>query len=317
MERQKKNLILAATLGVIFILGFLINDPFLIFETSYEKSKPVIASRLERVKKITVLDGTSKRTFTRTTDGWALDNAAGTGVLRADSEKIESGLKNLFEARRYQEVSSNKEKQGEYEVRDNDFQIQLDGERSEKIAHAYLGKYSPSGSSSFIRLAGENAVYAVKGFLKGDWNQDIDQYRDHSILKIAKENIKRIEVSGKNSFALKASDTGELVLDPPRATDKARVSTYASEISEFNGQKFFREPKLPPSYGKIKITLSAGITKEIEFFGPIANQEFVVKSTDMNEPLTTAKSKVDNLFPRLEDLVDKAGAPQLVVPPQK
>lgn len=314
MPTEKKNIILAAITGGVFILAFLVNDPLLIFESSYEKSRPLVKSRAERVKKVTVQDGANRRIFTRTTDGWSLEvqAAAPAGVQRADASKVDTGLKNFFEARRYQEVSANKEKQAEYEVRAEDFQLILEGENGEKIAHAILGKFSGAANSSFVRLADESSVYAVKGFLKSDWNQEIDQYRDRTILRIAKENIKTIQVSGKQNFGFKVDDKGNLLLEPMRATDKARANTYANDASEITGVKFYKEPALPPFYGKISIGLSAGITKDIEFFGPTKDQDFVARSTDAPQPLTLAKSKVDTLFPRLEDLVDKGGPPAIV-----
>jgi hypothetical protein len=314
MPRQKKNTILAAIVGATFILGFLVNDPFLLFESSYEKSKPLLKGRAERVKKVTAIDTNSKRVFTRTTDGWSLELAGAAGVQRADAAKVETGLKNIFEARRYQEVSSSKEKQVDYEVRDQDFQLILEGENGEKIAHAYLGKFSGSGNASFIRLADESSVFAVKGFLKGDWNQEADLYRDRSVLRIAKENIKDVQVTGKATFALKADDKGVLSLEPARATDKARVQTYTADLSDLTGVKFYKETALPPAYGKIKIGLTAGVVKEIEFFGPTKEQEFVAKSSDTAQPLVLPKSKVDALFPRIEDLVEKAGMPPTMMP---
>jgi hypothetical protein len=316
MPLQKKNTILAALTAAVFLLGFLVNDPFLLFEKSYEKSAPLIKSKADRVKKVTVTDNTGKRVFTRTTDGWSLELAGSPlGVLKADVNKIETGLKNIFEARRYQEVSSSKDKQGDFEVRDQDYQIVLEGENGEKIAHAILGKFSGAGNASFVRLADDSSVYAVKGFLRGDWNQDFDQYRDRSILKIAKENIKEVQVSGKQTFKLKADEKGQLVLDPQRATDKNRATTYANDLSDLTGVRFYKETNLPPRYGKVTLLLTANVTKEVEFFGPTKDQEFIAKSTDAGAPLTIAKSKVDALFPRIEDLVDKGGMPNL--PPPK
>ncbi|MBS0617049.1 MAG: DUF4340 domain-containing protein [Spirochaetes bacterium] len=311
MQREKKNIILAAVVGVTFILAFLVNDPFLFFESNYEKSKPLFKGRAERVKKVTTTDGMQRRIFTRSTDGWSLEGTAITGVQKADASKVDTGLKNVFEARKYQEVSSNKDKQGEYEVRDTDFQIVLEGENGEKIAQAFLGKFSGSGNASFIRLSDDTAVYAVKGFLRGDWNQEVDMYRDRTILKIAKENITEIYVTGKQQFTLKSDPKGVLTLDPVRATDKARVSTFTSDLTDLTGVKFWKETVLPPAYGKIKIVLSAGIAKEIEVFGPTKEQEFVVRSTDAAQPLTAAKSKIESLFLRLEDLVDKVGTPTI------
>lgn len=316
MNIEKKNTILAAVVGAIFLLGFLVNDPFLLFESSYEKSKPLISGKADNVKKITLKDTSGVKIFTRTTDGWAFEiPGSPMGVQRADVSKIEAGLKNLFEARRYQEVSSNKDKQADYEVREQDFQILLEGENGQKMAQAVLGKFSGSGNASFIRLADDSSVYAVKGFLRGDWNQEIDQYRDRSILRIAKENIREIQVSGAATFKLRADDKGSLVLDPARATDKARIATYLADLTDLAGNKFFKEATLPPKFGKILVTLGANITKEIEFFGPTKDQEFVARSTDTASPVVLNRGKVDALFPRIEDLADKGNMQPLV--PQK
>ncbi len=316
MERQKKNLILLGITGFVFLLAFLANDPFLLFETSYEKSSPIISGNTDRVKKITVEDGTNKRIFTRTTDGWSAEFPGhAPGVLRADSAKIESGLKNLFEARRYQEVSSNKEKQSDYEVRDSDFSLVLEGENGAKIARIVLGKYAAQSSGSFVRLASDSSVYAVKGFLRNDWNQEFDQYRDRSILRVIKENIREIKVSGKSAFSLKGDDKGVFSLEPTRATDKARAETYLNDLTDLKGVGFYKEATLPPKFGTITLTLSSNVTKTVEFFGPTKNNEMVAQSSDAPQGLTLAKNKVEALFPRLEDLVDKGKLPNLA-PPQ-
>ncbi len=314
MPIQKKNTILAIITGAVFLLAFLVNDPFLIFEKSYEKSKPVIAGRAERVKKITVIDGAQKRIFTRSTEGWSVELAGSPlGVQRADATKVDTGLNNLFEARRYQEVSSNKDKQGEYEVRDTDFQLLLEGENGDKIAQVILGKFSGAGNASFMRLADDTSVYAVKGFLKGDWNQDFDLYRDRTVLRIARENVREIRVSGKTTLALKADDKGNFTLEPARATDKSRVNTYLADLTELTGVKFYKDA-MPAVYGKISILLSSNVTKDVEFFGPTKDQEFVAKSSDMPFPVTIARSKVESLFPKLDDLLEKTPLPNLTAP---
>lgn len=313
MNTEKKNTILAGVVGAVFLLAFLINDPFLLFESSYEKSKPLISGRADNVKKVILQDASGKKIFTRSTEGWNLEIPGNPmGIQRADANKVETGLKNLFEARRYQEVSSNKEKQGDYEVREQDFQIVLEGENGAKIAQAALGKFSGTGNASFVRLADESSVYAVKGFLRGDWNQDIDQYRDRGLLRIAKENIREVQASGPQNFKLRMDEKGVLTLDPPRATDKARITTYTSDLADLQGNRFFKETVLPPKYGKLQIVLGANITKEVEFFGPTKDKEFVARSTDAANPVVLNQAKVDALFPRIEDLVDKTGMAPLV-----
>lgn len=314
MPIQKKNTILAIATGAVFLLAFLVNDPFLIFEKSYEKSKPVISGRAERVKKVTVSDGAQKRIFTRSTEGWSAELAGSPlGVQRADSQKIDAGLNNLFEARRYQEVSSNKEKQADYEVRDTDFQLLLEGENGDKIAQVVLGKFSGAGNASFMRLADDTSVYAVKGFLKGDWNQEFDLYRDRTVLRVARENVREIRASGKTSVTLKADDKGSFTLEPARATDKSRINTFLADLTELTGVKFHKDA-LPAPYGKISVLLSSNVTKEVEFFGPTKDQEFVARSSDMPSPVTIARSKVEALFPKLDDLLEKAPLPNLSSP---
>ncbi|MCS6971937.1 MAG: DUF4340 domain-containing protein [Turneriella sp.] len=319
MDTLKKNTILAAVTGVVFILAFLANDPFLIFEKSYEKSKPLLPGRPERVKKIVALNinGQEKRTFARTSDGWSVELAGSPlGVLRADSSKVETGLKNLFEARRYQEVSSNKDSYGEYEVRDSDLQLLLEGENGEKIAQVILGKYSGAGNASFIRLADEDSVYAVKGFLRGDWNQEFDQYRDRTLLRLARENVREIKVEGKSNFTLKSDDKGNFNLEPPRATDKNKVNTFLSDLLELTGTRFAKDKEALPvaKWGKITLVLTSNVSKEVEIIGPNNNSEMFAKSTDLPHWVTIAKSKAEALFPKLDDLLEKTPLPDLKKP---
>ena len=85
MNTEKKNTILAAVVGGIFLLGFLVNDPFLLFESSYEKSKPLISGKVDSVKKVTLKDTSGTKIFTRTTDGWTFEIPGNPmGVQRAD-----------------------------------------------------------------------------------------------------------------------------------------------------------------------------------------------------------------------------------------
>ena len=305
MEIRKKNLILSAITAGLFILAFLINDPFLIFESSYEKSSLLIDSKPERVKKITVHEVIGVKVFTRTSDGWSIERASQSGSFRADAEKLEAQLKNLFEARRYQEVTTSKEKFPEYEVKDNDLKLELTGESGAAIGQIILGKNASSGNSSFARLATEEKVYSVKGFLRGDWNQDFNAYRDRTILKLVKDNIKSVQASGNKSYSIKLDEKGKWIVEPSRAGDAARINALLNEFNDFSGTRFIDVKPAVPVYGKLVIGLGSNINKEIEFFGPTKEQEFIVRSSDNPALLAVSKTKVEAFFIRIEDLIEK------------
>jgi len=309
MEIRKKNLILSATTLGVFILAFLANDPFLLFENSYEKSSLLIDSKPDRVKKITVSEAGSVKIFTRTSDGWTIERSTQSGSLRADASKIDTQLKNLFDARRYQEVTASKEKFPEYEVRDSDLKLEMVGDSGSPIAQVILGKNASTGNNSFARLTNEEKVYSVKGLLRGDWNQDFNAYRDRAVLKLVKDNIKSIQASGSKVYSIKLDEKGKWIVEPSRAADAARINALLSEFGDLTGTRFIEVKPALPSFGKIIVGLGSNINKEIEFWGPTKEQEFIVRSSDNPAFLVLSKTKVDALFVRIEDLVEKNPAP--------
>ncbi len=84
-------------------------------------------------------------------------------------------------------------------------------------------KQSPQGNPSqqgiktisYFRMEGENEVYATNGFLVMTFNRDINAFRDQTLLKANKENIRKLDFNmpGDSSFTIQLIDSTWMVND--------------------------------------------------------------------------------------------------------
>lgn len=308
IDFKNKNVILLTAVVVTFLAGFILNDPLLLFEQSYAKSPLLLTGfKEEDVRQITVVDKNERRVFKRTSDGWLL--VYQNNQYNADSKKIQENLKRLLEIRRYQRVSANKEKFADFEVQDEQFHVILEGENSRQLARIQLGKTASGYTSTLVRLYGEDSVFSAKGSLRNDWNQELDSYREKSLLRLAKPNIKEVVVSGKKSFKLVDSGTeagwqlSYNKKDLP--ADKSKVDNFLSQLADLKGYRFYNNPPPPLAY-KVLLILQGNLNKELEIYGPLKEGEYVAKSSDNPFLLTISKYQVENYFGRPEEFEQKS-----------
>ncbi len=311
VDIRNRNVILLMAVIVTFVIGFLTNDPFLWFEASYARSKPLVKNvSLEDVRRFTVVvNDSDRRVFSRTSSGWLLQQAERN--YTADAKKINEALKKLLDIRRYQQITSSKEKHAEFEVADNNFHVILEGENQKELARIYLGKIGSAYNSTMVRLHGEDAVYAAQGTVRNDWNQNIDSYRDKSLLQVAKPNIKEVTVTGKNQFKLTLNEVSGWQLfhkGKETAADKNRVDSFLSQMADLKGSRFFND-KAPSLAYKVLLTLQGNLTKELEIFGPLKEGDYIARSTDNDALMHLPKYQIDNFFGKPEDFEQKASLP--------
>ncbi|MCS6984222.1 MAG: DUF4340 domain-containing protein [Leptospiraceae bacterium] len=306
VDFRNRNIVLLLVVVVLFIIGFLVNDPFLLFEQSYGRSPLLLKDVAEEdVRRIVVINKDERRVFTRTSSGWLLEY--GGNNYNADSKKIAENLKKLLDIRRYQKVSSSKDKFQELEVADDNFHIILEGENSKVLARLQLGKAASNYTSTLVRRFGEDDVYSAKGSLRSDWNQEVDAYREKTLLLVARPNIKEVVISGKSSFKLaQLGETGWQLSygkkDVP--ADKNRVESFLNQLSELKGYRFYKE-KSPPLAYKVVLQLQGNLTKELSIYGPLKEGEYVASSTDNPFLLTISKYQVENYLTKPEEFEQK------------
>lgn len=75
--------------------------------------------------------------------------------------------------------------------------------KGKTLADLVLGKRSQDFSGGYVRRAGQESTYVVRGQLIDVLNRTPDDWREHRIAKIAADSIARIEITrGRRSYAL-------------------------------------------------------------------------------------------------------------------
>jgi len=138
-------------------------------------------------------------------------------------------------------VANKKALWGEYDVTDTSG-IKLTLFRTKKSKTGLIiGRFSYNQTtrkpSTFLRLEGENEVFAVEGYLGMTFNRGIDGLRDKNMLMANKEDISRISFTyPDSSFTLSKEGTSWLI-DGLQA-DSAKMAGYVSVLTYLSGLEF-------------------------------------------------------------------------------
>lgn len=105
----------------------------------------------------------------------------------------------------------------------------------------YGGMYGGGGVSgtSYIRLSGEDEIYAVEGFLTFSFNQGFNMFRNQSLARFDKMNVEKItfKYPGDSSFTLTLADKKHWILGNEQP-DSAKVSEYLNSLGYKSGSIF-------------------------------------------------------------------------------
>lgn len=311
MKPEKYNMKLTIAAAVLLLAGLLVNDPLGWFVFNYENADNLIEDiHSDQIESIVVARGsTEKLVFTRTSDGWQVKEPAAAESYRADEKKISDSIEKLLSIKRFRDVSSNKEKQIEYQVDETGFNVILKG-TDKALATIYLGKAGSVWNSTLVRLKDEDTVYSARGTIKNDWNHDADYFRDKNLLAFIKENVTSYEVKGPQNYTVYRNDLGNWMLKTAAGAEypakKAQAENSLSQLSKLEGNGFLKkEDSIPPDYGTILVGFSNGQKQVLEIKGPDKDNNYVVKSSFNNNYMTISRYKIDGILINEQDMRDK------------
>jgi hypothetical protein len=106
------------------------------------------------------------------------------------------------------------------------------------------GKQSPEWDGIYVRRAGDPAVYVVRGGLAPALSREAEDWRDHTIAKIAVDSVSAIEVRrGRSSYTLRRQNK-EWVFQSGRAGDSTAVANLLSRYREIKAAGFGTKAQL-------------------------------------------------------------------------
>lgn len=161
--KTKQLLILGGVFVVLALVVLLLENPF--GRSEYEKKVQTAMPLFphfdkEQVAKIEITAAAETTTLAKQDGEWvvtSLDN------YPADAEGVEELLTKVGEFKNTQRVSTNPDKQVEFEVESTTgVETQLMDANDTLLAHLFVGKTTPGFLSSYVRVADTNDVYVAQ-----------------------------------------------------------------------------------------------------------------------------------------------------------
>ncbi len=92
--------------------------------------------------------------------------------------------------------------------------------------------------TTYVRLSGEEEIYAVEGFLAFSFSGGFNDWRDKSFLKCKKEDITKVTFTmpADSSFILAMKDS--LWFAGSQPVDSAKTANFLNSLSLIDGQDF-------------------------------------------------------------------------------
>jgi len=157
---------------------------------------------------------------------------------------------------------------------------------------------SSQSASTYARLADDNVVYSVDGFLSMNVNRNMDSFRSHNVVNGNKADWSRLEFTYPNdsSFVLEKQSEGKWHIGSEDA-NAADVDNFLNALQHLTHYKF--AVQLPPSKPlfMLKITGSK-LAQPIEVDGyEDGSGNVVITSSQNNGNLFDGKDLMAKVFP--------------------
>jgi hypothetical protein len=209
------------------------------------------------------------------------------------------GILSQFTLMKPERVAATTEKKwAEYELNDSlATRVTLKGD-GEELADLMIGKFSYSQPpqtqgqnpyqqqqrgkmTSYVRLTDESPVYAVDGFLKMAYQDNVNAYRNKSLLKITRDHIATLHYTYPDrTIALEKTDGHWMMNGQP--ADSAAMVKYLSKLARLNSSAFVDASMVASGSASHKLTV------EGNNFSPVVIEAFPVADTAMRYVVTSS-----------------------------
>jgi len=170
-------------------------------------------------------------------------------------------------------AATDKNKWKDFEI-DDSLAVHVKVMEGSKVAmDIYVGKYSfnqqARSIASYVRLAGDDRVYIVDGFLQASFGQESGSWRNQGIIKSDIGTWAKMSFSypADSSFSLEKKEKTWTIAG--EKTDSAKTMNYLSSIGNLNGTEFADDfdPKFSQPLYKLNILDTLGKTIDITVYG--------------------------------------------------
>lgn len=160
----------------------------------------------------------------------------------ADNGLANSLLHSIVHIQAERIMSRNKDKWDTYNVGDTTgTRVMVFAGGDQPVAAWWIGEALSQGGVSggglsYVRLPGDNEVYAVGGYLNPQFDKAFNDWRNKTFLRLAKEQISSIHATGAAGFSLQKKGAAWTVDGQP--ADSTQVTRYLDKIYSKNLRDF-------------------------------------------------------------------------------
>ena len=308
--KTKQLLILGCIFVVLAIVVLVFENPFgkSEYEKKVETATPLFPNfDKEQVTKIEIIATDGTATLSKQESTWVV---ASMDNYPADSEGIAELLTKVGEFKNTQRVSSNPEKQAEFQVDSTGVEAKLMDENDKRLAHLFVGKTTPGFLSSYVRPADANDVYVAQGYLQSVFNKGTRTWKDRTIFDFNKGNVTELNISSPEErveLRLDANGTWQMLKPEAAAANTTEVDNLLTTLSGLETDDFAEAQGDLAEYGLdtpasvISAALNDGTTATL-YIGNEADGKLYVKRDDSNTVFRLFKSNVDRLIKKSDTL---------------
>lgn len=275
---SNKQLLLAlAVLVVLYMVSFA-------FGGSKNGSFQKILATLDtaQVSKITIVAPKAEGPFSlnRAGNRWQLARDGGK-TANVDPAAISNALAELSRLEATQLVSNSSDSWAEYQVDDatgTKITTSGGGDPLDIVVGRFEYKQMSGGMTSYVRKAGEDEVYLVKGFFDALFNREASAWRNKTLIKGNASDWMNLTFNypGMPFQLFKGSDNVWRMPDST-AVDQSQVSSYLSTISNLAGTNFVDE--IPSGSPLMRVEVANATGQAISLNAFPRDTTYVINST--------------------------------------
>lgn len=176
----------------------------------------------------------------------------------ANPRAVQGAMASLMTIKPSRMVTRDPARWEEYDTDSSGVEVQiLEGKK--KTLDLVIGRFGVRDQQNFftyVRLKGDNEVYAADNFMGISFNTRVNDFRDQTFLSFNHESVQSMEFQypGDSSFNLIRKDNGWFVGETP--ADSALVAEFLNDIDYLNSQDFddsFSEAAAGAAVHQIKV----------------------------------------------------------------
>ncbi len=237
-------------------------------------------------------------------DEWKVNADSGKQYLVPHS-KVENLFNQLLRIKPERVAARSKDKWKEYKIDSTSTRVQVK-EGSNKVLDLIIGKFSysqPRSMSTYVKLADDNDVYEVDGFLDITFNKGVNSFRDETIIKSDKSKWNKLTFD-----ADKLNDSFELVKVDNHwqingaKTDSVKTDRALNSLSRLINSSYINleKDKFPKQTAQLKIEVDDGEPITITAYQDSTN--YVIESSQNPGNYFDGKKVGNKIFLKKESL---------------